>query len=177
VLHIYQGSLEEQVKLALEAIGLQERRALEQFYAAVRKATPHGRVLGERYGGDVSFSFDSNGRSVWVMALFGKGAPPVVRTVSDREVPWIPLDEEQEENGIPLPLPPSILRDGPPGLLRMNGICPCGPPEGERIRERICEMLHLVLWFISIATCSRGEPNTARPFETALRASSGRADS
>jgi hypothetical protein len=47
----------------------------------------------------VSFSFDSNGRSVWVMALFGKGAPPAVRTVSDSEVPWIPLDEEQGEDG------------------------------------------------------------------------------
>ena len=46
----------------------------------------------------MSFSFDSNGRSVWVMALFGKGAPPALRTVSDREVPWIPLDDEQEED-------------------------------------------------------------------------------
>ena len=36
------------------------------------------------------------GRSVWVMALFGKGAPPALRTVSDGEVPWIPLDEDQE---------------------------------------------------------------------------------
>ncbi len=89
----------EQVKLALDAIGLQERRAIERFYAAVRKATPHVRVLAERYGGDVAFSFDSNGRSVWVMALFGKDAPPAVRTVSDREMPWIPLDEEQEEDG------------------------------------------------------------------------------
>ena len=35
----------------------------------------------------------------------------------------------------------------------------------------------LVLWFISMATYSQGEPNTARPFETALRASSGRTDS
>ncbi|HLC20765.1 MAG TPA: hypothetical protein VJM10_01485, partial [Candidatus Methylomirabilis sp.] len=87
------------VKLALEAIGLQERKALERFYAAVRKATPQVRILAERYGGDVAFSFDSNERSVWVMALFGKGAPPAVRTVSDREVPWIPLDEEQEEDG------------------------------------------------------------------------------
>ncbi len=33
------------------------------------------------------------------MALFGKGAPPTLRTVSDREVPWIPLDDEQEEDG------------------------------------------------------------------------------
>ena len=49
----------EQVKLALEAIGLQERKALEHFYAAVRKATPQVRILAERYGGDVAFSFDS----------------------------------------------------------------------------------------------------------------------
>ncbi len=28
-----------------------------------------------------------------------KGAPPALRTVSDREVPWILLDDEQEENG------------------------------------------------------------------------------
>jgi hypothetical protein len=33
------------------------------------------------------------------MALFGKGAPPPLRTVSDGEVPWIPLDEEQEDDG------------------------------------------------------------------------------
>ena len=34
------------------------------------------------------------------MALFGKGAPPALRTVSDGEVPWIPLDDEQDEEGI-----------------------------------------------------------------------------
>jgi len=72
---------------------------LEQFYGALRKATPHVRVLAERYGGDVAFSFDSNGRSVWVMALFGKGAPPALRTVPDSEVPWASLDDEQEEDG------------------------------------------------------------------------------
>jgi hypothetical protein len=70
---------------------------LGQFYAAVRKATPQMRVMAERYGRDVSFNFDSNGRSVWVMALFGKGAPPALRTVSDGEVPWTPLNDEQEE--------------------------------------------------------------------------------
>jgi len=70
-----------QVKLALDAIGLQERRAIERFYAAVRKATPQVRTLAERYGGEVAFSFDSNGRSVWVMALFGKGAPLALSAV------------------------------------------------------------------------------------------------
>jgi hypothetical protein len=54
----------EQVKLALEAIGLEEQ----------------GVAVGL---GD--------------MALFGKGAPPALRTVSDGDVPWTPLDEEQEE--------------------------------------------------------------------------------
>jgi len=76
-----------------------EPEALERFYAAVRKAPPQVPVLAERYGADVSFSLDSNGRSVWVMALFGKGAPPALRTVSDGEVPWTPLDDEQEEGG------------------------------------------------------------------------------
>jgi len=89
----------EQVKLALEAIGLQERKAIDGFFALVRKSTPHMRVMAERYGGDVSFNFDSNGRSVWVVALFGKGAPPALRTVSDGEVPWTPLDDEQDEGG------------------------------------------------------------------------------
>jgi len=89
----------EQVKLALKAISLEERKATERFFALVRKATPQMRVVVERYGGDVSFTFDSNGRSVWVMALFGKGAPPALRTVSDGEVPWTPLDDEQEEDG------------------------------------------------------------------------------
>ena len=89
----------EQVKLALDAIILKERQALERIYTAVRKATPQVRTLTERYGGDVSFSFDSNGRSVWVIALFGKGAPPTLRTVSDREVPWAPLDDEHDEDG------------------------------------------------------------------------------
>jgi hypothetical protein len=90
----------EQVKLALEAISLEERKAMERFFALVRKSTPQMRVMAERYGGDVSFNFDSNGRSVWVVALFGKDAPPALRTVSDREVPWIPLDDEQDEEGI-----------------------------------------------------------------------------
>ena len=70
---------------------------LGQFYAAVRKATPQMRVMAERYGRDVSFNFDSNGRSVWMTVLFGKGAPPALRTVSDGEVPWTPLDDQQEE--------------------------------------------------------------------------------
>ncbi len=34
-----------------------------------------------------------------MMALFWNGAPPTLRTVSDREVPWIPLDDEQEDVG------------------------------------------------------------------------------
>ena len=80
-------------------MALQERKAVESFYAAVRATTPQVRSLLERYGGDVRFSFDSDGRSVWVMALFGKGAPPTLRTVSDGEVPWIPLDDEQDEGG------------------------------------------------------------------------------
>jgi hypothetical protein len=33
------------------------------------------------------------------MALFGKDAPPALKMVSDREVPWTPLDDEQEEDG------------------------------------------------------------------------------
>ena len=63
---------------------------LGRFYAAVRKATPQVRVLAERHGGDVSFSFDSNGRSVWVMALFGKGAPAftLLRRAQDRPFDW-----------------------------------------------------------------------------------------
>jgi hypothetical protein len=32
------------------------------------------------------------------MALFGKGAPPVLRTVSDSEVPWASLDDEEEDD-------------------------------------------------------------------------------
>ena len=72
---------------------------LGRFYAAIRKATPQVRALLERYGGDVSFNFDSNGRSVWLMALFGKSAPPMLRTVSDAEVPWASLDDEHEEDG------------------------------------------------------------------------------
>ena len=72
---------------------------MESFYTAVRRATPQVRALAERYGADVAFSCDSNGRSVWVMALFGKGAPPALRTVSDREVPWTPLDDDQEGGG------------------------------------------------------------------------------
>jgi hypothetical protein len=84
----------EQVKLEVDTIALQERKAVESFYTVVRRATPQVRSFAERYGADVAFSFDSNGRSVWVMALFGKGAPPVTA---------------------------SFLRDGPPGLLRMSG--------------------------------------------------------
>src|SRR3972149_2236989 len=46
---------EEQVKLTLGAIGLQERKAVENFYTAVRNTNPQVRALAERYGGDVSF--------------------------------------------------------------------------------------------------------------------------
>ena len=67
----------------LDATWLQEQKVLERFYAAVKKATPSFRKLAERYGEDVSFGFDPNGR---VMTLFGKGAPPALRTVSDRMV-------------------------------------------------------------------------------------------
>jgi hypothetical protein len=28
-----------------------------------------------------------------------KGAPPTLRTVSDGEVPWTPIDDEQDEEG------------------------------------------------------------------------------
>ena len=76
----------DHAKLALDALGLQEQEAPGRFYAAVRKATSHVRALAERHGGDVSFNFDSNGRSVWVMALFGKDAPPIapLRRAQDR---------------------------------------------------------------------------------------------
>ena len=55
----------EQVKLEQEAIGLEELKAIERFFALVRKATPQMRDVADRYGGDVAFNFDSNGRSVW----------------------------------------------------------------------------------------------------------------
>ena len=74
---------------------------MESFYAAVRATTPLVRPLLERYRGDVPFSLDSDGRSLWVMALFGKGATPIA---------------------------PSRR--------------PKGPPQDERIRKRIYEMLH-----------------------------------
>lgn len=32
------------------------------------------------------------------MAVFGKGAPPALKTLSDSEVPWASLDEEQEDD-------------------------------------------------------------------------------
>jgi hypothetical protein len=90
----------DQVKLALRVIGLEERKATERFFALVRKATPQMRVMAERYDGDVSFNFDSNGRSVWVMALFRKSAPPALRTVSDEEVSWAPMEDEQKDDRI-----------------------------------------------------------------------------
>lgn len=89
---------EEQVKLALDAIGLQERKAVERFFAAVRNATPKVRSLAERYGGDVSLTFDSDGRSVWVVALFGKSAPPSLRTVPVEAVSWPSVYEDQEDS-------------------------------------------------------------------------------
>lgn len=72
-------------------------RTDETSYAAVRKTTPQVRELAERYGGEVSFTFDSNGRSVWVVALFGKDAPPAVRTVPEDEVSWSSGDDDQED--------------------------------------------------------------------------------
>lgn len=89
---------EEQVKLALDAIGLQERKAVERFYTAIRNAHSQVRTLAERYGGDVAFVFDSDGRSVWVMALFEKSAPPSLRMVPVEAVSWPSMDEDQEDS-------------------------------------------------------------------------------
>ncbi len=89
----------QQVRLALDTIGLQEQKAVEKFYSAVRNANPQVRTLAERYGGDVSFTFDSNWRSVWVMALFGKSAPPSLRSVPAEAVSWSPLYKDQEDGG------------------------------------------------------------------------------
>ena len=143
---------------------------MDSFYAAVRKATPQVRALAERYRGDVSFSFDSNGRSVWVVALFGEGAPSALSAVVHKYG-----DVSPERIGCRSPpfdalrTGPSILRDGPAGLLRRNGTCVsrrcpntlrdgAEPPrvlrtsgivawravsKGERIRKDICEMLQL----------------------------------
>ncbi len=49
-----------QVKLRLEAIGVQKRKAIDRFFALARKATSHARAPAECYGGDVSLSFSSN---------------------------------------------------------------------------------------------------------------------
>ena len=91
------------------------------------RATLQVRSLLERYRGDVAFNFDSNGRSVWVMARFGKGTPPLTPSTglrtgfdpsrrpsgflrvngidyadllrSSGRGDGIPLDDEQGENG------------------------------------------------------------------------------
>lgn len=88
---------EEQVQLALDTIGLKERKALERFYATVRKASPEIRALTERYGGHVFFTLDSNRQSVWVVALFEKSAPPALRTVPDDAVSWSSVYEVCED--------------------------------------------------------------------------------
>jgi hypothetical protein len=130
----------EQVKLTLEAIGLQERKAIECFFALVRKTTPQMRAMAERYGRDVSFNFDSNGRSVWVVALFGKGAPAftLLRRAQDRPFDWAqdrlrPFEAARSPFETPLwgssartesslrDGPSSRLRTGPAGLLRVSG--------------------------------------------------------
>jgi hypothetical protein len=76
------------------------------FYLALMRAAPLVRALAGCYGGNVSFSFDSNGRSVGGMALFGKGAPPLtlLRRAQDR------LRDS----------PSRRLRTGPSGFLRLN---------------------------------------------------------
>lgn len=88
----------KQVGLALDTIGLQERKAMERFYTIVRRAHPQVRAIAERYDSTVSFTFDSNGRSVWVVALFSKSAPPALRTVPDDAVSWSSAYEDEEES-------------------------------------------------------------------------------
>ena len=98
---------------------------MESFYAAVRKATPQVRALAERYGGDVSCSFDSNGRSGWVMAVFGEGAPSALSAVVHRYGDVFPGRIGCRSPPFDaLRTGPSILRDGAktPRLLRMNGM-------------------------------------------------------
>ena len=76
------------------------RKPAGPWLSRSRRCFPIGSRDGNRTdGGVVSFDFDSDGRSVWVVAVFGKGAPPTLRTVSDAEVPWASLDDEHEEDG------------------------------------------------------------------------------
>lgn len=88
----------KQGELALDTLALQERNAMERFYATVRRTHPQVRAMAERYDSAVSFTFDSDGRSVWVVALFGKSAPPVLRTVPDDAVSWSSTYEDQEDS-------------------------------------------------------------------------------
>jgi hypothetical protein len=71
------------------------------FYLAQMRAAPLVRALAGCDRRNVSFSFDSNGRSVWVMALLGKGAPPLtlLRRAQDRPFDWAqdrPFDWAQD---------------------------------------------------------------------------------
>ena len=87
----------EQVKLELGVIELKEREAIRRFYTAARRATPLMRALVERHGGEISFTFDSNGRSVWLVGVFDKSGPPTVRKVKEGEYPWPPMVEDSED--------------------------------------------------------------------------------
>jgi hypothetical protein len=111
-----------------------EPETLERFCAAVRKAPPQDPVLAERYGAGVSFSLDSTGRSVRVMALFGKGAPPVtlLRRAQDRPFDWAQdrLRSFETARNHPSRRPFEPPQDRP-----------CGPPQG----DRICEYMHGML--------------------------------
>ncbi len=89
----------EIVSRSSDALNLVNGAFLVSQAPASVKTPTRVRDLAERYGSDLSFSFDSNGRSVWVMAVFGKGAPPALRRVLDGEVPWTPVDDVKAEDG------------------------------------------------------------------------------
>ena len=89
----------EQARLELGPIELQGQEALSRFYTLLRRSTPQVRTLAERYHGGVMFPFDSNGTSVWVVAVFDNGAPPALREMSDGGCPWPAQEDDQEDGG------------------------------------------------------------------------------
>jgi hypothetical protein len=105
------------------------------FYLAQMRAAPQVRALAGCYGRNVSFSFDSNGRSVWVMARFGRGAPPfTLLRLGAGHASRRPLRGLLTMNGIYVSRrlrlrtePFDFAQDRPDEVTG-----PCGPPQDQR---------------------------------------------
>lgn len=69
---------EAKIQIKLDALRIEEMSLKDSFFMQVRSTHPNIRQLSERYGKGVTFLFDSDSHTVWIIALFSNDAPPIL---------------------------------------------------------------------------------------------------